>query len=212
VWVVWGGTFWQSPPVQEILLQNMPVGLPITAIVNNIASSNFGTTIAVSDFNGAGKRDLAIDFSLPQPDGTVWGQVALIAGESLMAGGSGTQLIEVSCGTKKAANTACLNFGSKYHIVSDRNLGTRITQNAKDELIVPLRTKPDYFLELHFLDLQWKPNQVGYLDWEEKFTCLSEDVPYSGNSMVSGYDFDGDSRDDLFISGRDSQAYLLLTE
>jgi hypothetical protein len=160
VWVVWGGTFWQSPPVQEILLQNMPAGLPITAIVNNIASSNFGTTIAVGDYNGGGKRDLAIDFSLPQSDGSVWGQVALISGEGLMAGGSSTKLIEVSCGTTKPANTACLNFGSQYHIVSDRNLGTRITQNAKDELVVPLRTKPDYFLELHFLDLQWKTNQV----------------------------------------------------
>jgi hypothetical protein len=213
VWIAWGGSSWNNPATKEILLKNLETDLPITLIVNNIPSSNLGSTMTVGDFNGGGKRDLAIEFGLPIGVGQYEGHVALISGESLMAGASGLKYLEISCGSpSKQANVACLNFGEEYAVQSKRVLGTRVSQDTKDSLVVPLRTKPDFFLELHFLNLNWKPNQVGYLDWQSQFTCLSESVSFAGDTLLSGHDFDGDGADDLLISGRDSQAYLLPTE
>jgi hypothetical protein len=213
VWVVWGGHSWENMSTKEFLLHGLSTDQPITVIVNNMPASNLGTSMIVGDFNGGGKRDLAIDFGIPLGQGEGLGQVALISGESLMAGGPGLKLLEISCGSpNQPANIACLDFGPEYYIAADRILGTRVNQSSKDTLMVPLRNRSDDLINLHMIDLAWKPTQVGYLDWQDHFTCLSDEIPFTGNALLSGYDFDGDNVDDILVAGRDSQAYLLPTD
>jgi hypothetical protein len=197
-----------------MLLQDLNPDLPITTIENNIPNSQFGKFIAVGDYNGGGKPDLAIDYFLPLPNNQYDAHLTLITGESLMAGATANKEIVVNCGTNgNAANIACLSFGTESYISAYRTMGTlKHNVSPQDQLIVPLVKITDKTLQLHAVKPKWQSGTVGFVDWQNSFTCLSDDVPFTGSTLISGHDFNGDNVDDLFVAGRDSQAYLLLTE
>jgi hypothetical protein len=129
-----------------------------------------------------------------------------------MAGGPNVKKIQLSCGNNGPANVACLSFGSEYYRGADLTLGRLMrAQNPRDQLLHPLRKRSDDSLQLHTVETNWQMGQVGYLDWQSQFTCLSNEVFLSGNRLISGYDVDADGSDDLLLNGRYSENYLLLT-